>query len=137
MVLTPETSTEPTLRLLDDVTSGLIREPTLELSRPRMKFKMVIMKVAPKSSSIHAGAQSTVSRLEAQEANKALEEEQQRALALEKGVIATYKESKEFRCGLVWSRQTSYQYGYLVALEHFKAKYLGMSIKEDPFTHPT
>ncbi|KAJ8484064.1 hypothetical protein OPV22_016549 [Ensete ventricosum] len=78
-----------------------------------------------------------VSRLKAQEANKALEEEQQRALALEKGVIATYKESKEFRCGLVWSRQTSYQYGYLVALEHFKAKYLGMSIKEDPFTHPT
>ncbi|RWW69882.1 hypothetical protein BHE74_00022479 [Ensete ventricosum] len=62
------------------------------------------------------------------------QQEQHRAIGLESEAIMAYKELEGFRRGLLRSRKTSYQYRYLVALGHFKVKYIGISIKEDPFT---
>ncbi|RRT69974.1 hypothetical protein B296_00006249, partial [Ensete ventricosum] len=57
-----------------------------------------------------------------------------RALEKAQEVIAEYKESSEFKLGLQRSRQVSYEYGYLVTLAQFRAKYPNLEVEENPVT---
>ncbi|RWV86846.1 hypothetical protein GW17_00051217 [Ensete ventricosum] len=68
------------------------------------------------------------------QAKEALEKKQYWAVDQEKGMIATYKESDGFRCGLRQSGQVAYEYGYHITVGCFKPKYLKMKVEEDPFT---
>ncbi|THU60647.1 hypothetical protein C4D60_Mb07t15000 [Musa balbisiana] len=51
----------------------------------------------------------------------------------DKKLIEDYKEFLGFQLGLIRSGQVTYEYGYRIALAHFKVCHPGLEIEEDPF----
>lgn len=63
-----------------------------------------------------------------------LAEEHQVAPERVKEAISEYKKSPRFELGLVRSGQVTYEFGYRVALAHFRAKYPDLEVELDPIT---
>ena len=47
--------------------------------------------------------------------------------------MASYKESKGFRCGVQRPSQVAYEFRYQVATNRFKARFPDLEVDEDPY----
>ncbi|CAD5170566.1 unnamed protein product [Musa acuminata subsp. malaccensis] len=72
-------------------------------------------------------------RAEARGASEALDVEIRQRLEKDKRLIEDYKGSSGFQLGLVRTRRVSYEYGYRIALAHFKGRHPDLEVAEDPF----
>ncbi|XP_064937290.1 uncharacterized protein LOC135588870 [Musa acuminata AAA Group] len=73
------------------------------------------------------------SRAEARGASEALDAEIRQRPGRDKKLIEDYKDFPGFQLGLVRTGRVSYEYGYRVALAHFKVRNPGSEVMEDPF----
>ncbi|XP_064964560.1 uncharacterized protein LOC135673568 [Musa acuminata AAA Group] len=72
-------------------------------------------------------------RAEAWGASEALDAEIRQRPEKDKRLIEDYKGSSGFQLGLVRTGRVSYEYGYRIALAHFKGRHPDLEVAEDPF----